>query len=261
MGCDAIDRAETLGAKPFRAERPKMAVVTPYYREGLEDLAAAHESVMRQDVSVTHIMVADGYPNEAISSWDCQHIKLPNAHRDAGNFARGIGALHAFQNGAQCVCFLDADNWLEHDHVSSLYRAMSGSAADVSVSRRTLRRLDRSMLDPFDRESDGIRFADTGTVMLCRSAIEIAALWATMPNELGGCGDQIIWAAIKSRGFKIARTERATMNYKTKWLIHYTGRGEQPPLNTVDLSVVRNSETYWCSLSDIERHKIILGRS
>ncbi|MBE7180317.1 MAG: glycosyltransferase, partial [Terriglobus roseus] len=194
-----------------------IAIVTPYYKEETDEILIAHHSVLQQDLAARHIVVADGHPNSALSLWACEHIVLPSAHRDAGNFARGVGALHAFQSGAEYVCFLDADNWLESRHVSSLCDHMASSGADVGVSRRILRRLDRSVLDPFDWESDGAQFADTGTVMLSRSAIEIAALWATLPAQLSGAGDQVIWAAINQRGFRVVRTEQATTNYKTKW--------------------------------------------
>lgn len=242
------------------AETQKVAVVTPYYKERLHELWLAHQSVMGQNTGVTHIMVADGHPNPAVATWNCQHLVLPCAHSDAGNFARGAGALHAFQVGAECVCFLDADNWLEPNHVSSLHGAILSDASDIGVSRRTLRRLDGTMLDALDPESDGQRFADTGTVMLRRSAIDIAALWTTLPRELSGAGDQVIWAAIKSRGFKISRTSLPTLNYKTKWAVHYRGRGEKPPAEAVDLTIVQDSEYYWQQLSDSEKRRIIIGR-
>lgn len=239
----------------------RICVITPYHKETLEVIDSAHKSVLQQDLKVTHIMVADGHPNPLVSTWDCHHIVLPEAHHDAGNFARGVGALHAFQRGAEYVCFLDADNWLETNHVSSLYQAMFKFNADIGVSRRMLRRLDCSILDPFDAESDGVRFADTGTVMLSRSAIEIAALWATLPVSLSGAGDQIIWSAIKHRGFKITLTELATMNYKTKWAVHYTGRNEDAPEGTVDLGYVRAANECWLLLPESDKRRLIVGRS
>jgi glycosyltransferase involved in cell wall biosynthesis len=237
-----------------------IAVVMPYFKEDTEELLFAHQSVLQQSRTARHIIVADGHPNPVVSAWACEHIVLPSAHRDAGNFARGVGALHAFQTGAEYVCFLDADNWLENNHVSSLCDHIVSSGADIGVSRRILRRLDRSILDPFDWESDGAQFADTGTVMLSRSTIDIAALWATMPVQLSGAGDQIIWAAINERRFRIVRTEQATTNYKTKWAVHYTGRGEVPPPGTVDLSYVQSAHEYWRILPEADRRRLLWGR-
>jgi hypothetical protein len=238
-----------------------VAIVTPYYTEAADELIVAHLSVLQQDMTVRHILVADGFPQPAVADWTCEHIVLPLAHRDAGNFARGVGALHAFQTGADYVGFLDADNWLQSNHASSLYGLMRRETADIGVCRRILRRLDRSILDPFDFESDGTGFADTGTVMLHRSAIEIAALWATLPVQLSGAGDRVVWAAINQRGFRIARTELATTNYKTKWAVHYTGRREQPPPGTVDLAYVQASERHWATLPDAEKRRLVLGRA
>lgn len=237
----------------------KISVITPYYKETTEQLLSMHRSVLRQDMKVTHVMVADGFPNASVSKWDCQHIILPTAHHDAGNFARGVGALHAFQSGADCVCYLDADNWLESGHVSSLFDAMSESKADVAVSRRALRRLDGSILEALDSESDAVRFADTSTMMLARSAIEISTLWITMPQQLSGAGDQIVWAAINQRGLKVARTGIPTMNYVTKWDVHYSGRGEVAPQGAVDLGIVRASEEFWKAMPEIDRRRLILG--
>jgi hypothetical protein len=244
-----------------RRRTMNIAIVTPYYKEAADELLVAHQSVLQQDMKVRHIMVADGFPQPGVADWDCEHIALPSAHRDAGNFARGVGALHAFQTGADFVGFLDADNWLQSNHASSLHGLMARTHADIGVCRRILRRLDRSILDPFDWESDGAGFADTGTVMLRRSAIEIAALWATLPVQLSGAGDRVVWAAINQRGFRIVRTELATTNYKTKWAVHYTGRREQPPTGTVDLAYVQASEMHWATLSDAEKRRIVLGRA
>ena len=101
-----------------------VAVITPYYKEHEDELRHACQSVVWQDLKAAHIMIADGHPNPNVAGWGYEHIVLPSAHRDAGNFARGVGVLHAFQSGADYVCFLDADNWLESNHVSSLCRAM-----------------------------------------------------------------------------------------------------------------------------------------
>lgn len=245
----------------FQNRQSKFAVVTPYYKEAVCELEKAHRSVLSQDVVVRHIMVADGFPNPAVGTWDCQHVVLPSAHRDAGNFARGVGALHAFQSGAEFVCFLDADNWLEPNHVSSLHEAITRHHSDIAVSRRALVRLDGSVLDPLDPESDGLRFADTGTVMLSRTALDIASLWTTLPTELWGAGDQFVWAAINHRGFKIAGTGLPTMNYRTKWAVHYAGRNETPPLGVVDLFAVKQSEQHWLSMTDMERRKVLLGHA
>ncbi|WP_204269457.1 hypothetical protein, partial [Escherichia coli] len=90
------------------------------YKEDIGDIRQAHESVLAQDLPCRHVLVADGFPKAEIDGWDCEHITLPTAHHDAGDFARGMGALHALNDGAEFVAFLDADNWLAPNHVSSL---------------------------------------------------------------------------------------------------------------------------------------------
>lgn len=237
----------------------KVAVVTPYYKEELAEIRQGHESVLAQDLPCRHVVVADGFPQRAIDGWDCEHIVLPTPHADKGDFARGMGALHAINDGAEFVAFLDADNWLEPQHISSLVGTALRNATAITTSRRALRRVDGTMLDPFDAESDGTRFADTGTILFHKSVIDIVALWAMMPRRIGNIGDQVVWAAIQARGYPHSNTGLATLNYRSKFRSHYLARGEQPPADAADLEHVQEGRQAWHGLNEHERRCLLIG--
>ena len=237
----------------------KIAVVTPYYREDLADIRASHESVIGQDLACRHVLVADGFPKAEIDGWACEHVVLPKAHADKGDFARGMGALHAINTGADFVTFLDADNWLAPNHISSLAAAALKNQTAITTSRRMLRRLDGTVLDPMDPESDGDRFADTGTILFHKSVIDIVSLWATMPASVGAIGDQIVWAAIKARRYPVSNTGAATLNYRTSFACHYQARNEAPPEGATDLAHIQAGHVAWAALNEHERRCMMIG--
>ena len=100
----------------------KAAVITPYYKEDISVLRRCHLSVLDQEVNCRHFMVADGFPNDSVSSWDCEHIILPSSHADNGNSPRAIGSISAMNQGYQLLLMLDADNWFCANHVSEALR-------------------------------------------------------------------------------------------------------------------------------------------
>lgn len=93
----------------------KVAVITPYYKESLDILQKCHESVKKQNHPSLHVMVADGFPVDDISQWDCNHIILPLGHNDIGSTPRLLGSYHAIGLGYDAIAFLDADNWYRED--------------------------------------------------------------------------------------------------------------------------------------------------
>ncbi len=182
----------------------RVSVITPYVQENLAVLEQAHRSVLDQTLPCTHVLVSDGSPKPELDGWDAEHIRLPHAHDDGGDLARGIGALHAISAGADAVAFLDADNWYEPDHVESLAALCGASGRLICTSARSIRRLDGSVLDAVDDESDGVGFADVNTLLIHRDAVDAVALWATMPPEVGPICDRAFWLLAHRRGYAAA---------------------------------------------------------
>ena len=125
---------------------PRVAVITPYYKEPLQVLRQCHESVLAQSEPCLHVLVADGHPRPRINRWQAEHVRLPRSHGDIGSTPRLIGSYHAIGLGVDAVAFLDADNWYRPDHIANLVTAMDEHQADFVSSSRTLCRLDGSVM-------------------------------------------------------------------------------------------------------------------
>lgn len=210
----------------------RIAVVTPYCRETLEQLQRCHESVAQQTIPTDHILVADGHPMAEVDTWKCIHIKAPH-HNDYGDTPRIIGTASASTLGYDAILLLDGDNWFDPDHVETLLAVQKQTGADVVTCPRTLRRSPDLSVMGVDFESDGVVFNDTNCYLLMRSAFPLFRAWSFKDQSLGIVGDRIFWNACKANAnesnIKIARSPKATINYVTTFSCHYTQYGEQAP--------------------------------
>jgi hypothetical protein len=157
-----------------------------------------------------------------------RHIRLDKAHGDYGNTPRGVGALLAISEGYDGIGFLDADNWLEPDHVEScLAAARTTPDADYVIARRFLRRPDASVI-PFreDRLPDHV---DTNCFFLLEGSYHMAHHFSTMPRAFSLVGDKVFYLALKAAGLIPARVPRKTVNYSCLWPTIYRLAGEEPP--------------------------------
>ncbi|MDG2287090.1 MAG: glycosyltransferase family A protein [Alphaproteobacteria bacterium] len=113
----------------------KIFVVTPYFEEPIEWLRECHESVMRQTVPCTHVMIADGNPRPEIDNWPVAHIVLPQGARDTGGTPRAIGGLYAQGQRADAVAYLDGDNWYFDNHIARMIQCVRHGGAARGDSR------------------------------------------------------------------------------------------------------------------------------
>jgi glycosyltransferase involved in cell wall biosynthesis len=237
----------------------RVAVITPYYRESDAILRQCLDSVAAQTVPCHHIMLADGYPLDWVAKRVGDHIAFGSPHRDFGNFGRGAGALHAFQAGYDFVAMLDADNWLQPQHVETLLACIETTGSHVAVSHRSLHRIDGSLLDAHDTESDGIRFADTSTYLFRRTMIDLMTVWTNMPREAGPVCDMIFWAALRERKIPVAVTGLPTLCYRTPYYVHYASRGETPPPDAKMPDAIDAAIEAWNRLPPAEQLAIVRG--
>lgn len=179
---------------------------------------------------VTHLMVADGFPRaKLVSKHTKDHIILPNANADYGDTPRSIGSIHAFSQGFDAVCWLDADNWLEPSHVQQAVDLVTRDPmVEIVTIPRNLYRPDQTLL-AVDTESDGLSFNDTNCYFVTRRAMNIACSWVFKDKRNAVVGDRFVWQA--AQRFSIARCSAATVNYESKVAVHYIERGEQPPVD------------------------------
>jgi glycosyltransferase involved in cell wall biosynthesis len=239
----------------------RVAVVTPYFREADDVLRKCLDSVSEQAHPVTHILVADGFPQDWAVRLVSHHVVLPGSgHGDNGNLARAVGASIAVSEGYDAIALIDADNWFQPDHISSLLTLHEKAGAAICTSARSLHRLDGSLLAAHDRESDGTGFADTSCLLYLRPAFGLLPLWGQMPRQFGPICDRIMWAAVQSRKIKTAHSGLPTMAFRSCYCNHYNDAGEIPAPDCKGPLEIEQLVASWNTMPEGERGRILFGR-
>lgn len=210
----------------------KVAMITPYYKESTAQLRRCHDSVRAQTVPVAHIMVADGEPHPWCDKQDVEHIKLPKSHGDAGATPRALGAISAFSRGYDAIGFIDADNWIEPDHVDNMIAVLKSTDAAVAVATRTIHALDGKPLYVDTWESNGRDFTDTNCLFLTKSTLHLMSGWVT-DDSLKLWSDRVFWNTVLKSKLPIASCTKPTVAYVTKWAAHYVNAGVEPSPDSV----------------------------
>lgn len=230
----------------------KVAVVTPYHKEPETVLRRCTESIAAQTVPVTHFMVSDGFPKGFLDATPVRHVKLGAAHADWGDTPRAVGSILAVREGYDAITYLDADNYFLADHLELMIEAQKSSGADVVAASRFFLRPDGSVL-PYP-EDPPEQHVDTSCMFIMRSAFGVTPLWALMPRHFSVMGDRIVWAAIKSRGYRWVRVEEKTVAYFTLWASMYRACGETPPPGAKEFTdMSKQALEWWRALPDTER--------
>lgn len=202
-------------------------VITPYYKEEPALLRRCMDSVRNQTVATVHLLVADGHPQDWIDSQAVRHLRLDRSHGDYGNTPRGVAAILAASEGFAPIIMLDADNWLEPQHVEVCLRA-AGPETDFVVARSLLRRPDGSIL-PIPTQPPA-EHVDTSCFAFFPGSYHALATWALMPQQMSPLGDRIFWAALRARELSgVAIENPATVNYHCIWESFYRALAEAPP--------------------------------
>jgi len=225
----AMLQAEIKKVPDGRPAKMRVAVVTPYYKEPKEWLERCLKSVKAQDHACEHFVIADGYPQAWLDNEGVRHIKLDIEHRDYGNTPRSIGAQLAVAEGFDAVAFLDADNWYSSNHISSCVDAALRSGADYVVSRRTLNRVDESVLPWVSREDEVGEHVDTSCFFILGGAFHALPRWLMMPKPMSALGDRYFLKSLRDEGLREVQTGRKTVHYLCGWADVYHAVGEQPP--------------------------------
>jgi glycosyltransferase involved in cell wall biosynthesis len=229
----------------------RFAVVTPYYKEPRETLERCMASVRAQTVGCDHFLVADGFPQDWIGESAVRHILLDRPHRDYGNVARGTGALLAVAEGYDGIGFLDADNYLDPDHVEACVVAGQGGA-DLVVAKRRLVRPDGSDFH-LAEEPDHV---DTSCWWFQPGSYHLLSLWVTIPREMTPIGDRVFSGLIDASRLTRAQAAKVTVNYTCMWEGVYRRFGETPPPGAkpdIDLPPVLE----WMSALSGEKRRVV----
>jgi hypothetical protein len=207
----------------------KVAVVTPYYKESEAVLRRCINSVSAQThTEITHYFVADGFPRPEVTTGVCNlvPINLPSAHGDFGCTPRSIGAMCALNENADIVCFLDADNLYQPDHVASLVRTYQqaskhGQVLDAVFSHRHIFLPGKEHLRLEDPEDLSRGHVDTSCFSFARSAAFMWTLWGMIPACWTPCCDRVMFDFARLNQLKAAWTGLHTVLYESNWSVHY----------------------------------------
>lgn len=208
---------------------PRVAVITPYYRESLDILRVCHKSVVAQTYACLHVLVADGEPDPDLDQWQAHHVILPVSHGDIGSTPRLIGCYHAIGLGVDAVAFLDADNWYEPGHIAALMDARETGQAAVASSSRMLCHIDGTAMAPCPLTNPG-RFVDTNCMLFGREAFSLLHHWVLMPDYGHLIGDRIMLHHVRASGLSHVHLQSPSVNYRCGKEGLYRQIGEKPPL-------------------------------
>ena len=220
----------------------RYAIITPYYKEPREMLQRCLESVKRQTMTADHFFVSDGFPQDWLDHACARHIRLGCAHRDAGNTARGIGALLAVSERYDGIGMLDADNWYDDDHIevcSAAATSIREAPADLVIARRRMMRMDGTPTD-FPEEPDHV---DTSCFWFLEGSFHLLHYWLTMPVVLAPICDRVFYSMIKSRNLALRHVPKITVNftYRNENLYRVLGETLPPDVKPViDLRPIFN---------------------
>ncbi|MDO6416387.1 glycosyltransferase [Sphingomonas sp. BIUV-7] len=213
---------------------PRIAVITPYYREPLAMLERCHRSVIAQGLPVDHLMVADGHALDAIDGWPVGHVKLPRSHGDNGNTPRGLGGLLAASEGHDFIAFLDADNWYHEGHLRSLVALWEQTRSPVCVSLRTFHDATGAQLPIREPDEEALRHVDTSCLLIHRSGFESLPVWLSMPKILSPICDRVFLAGLLHRKLAISLTGQRTLAFQTQYRQHFLSAGWPVPEGAKD---------------------------
>jgi hypothetical protein len=241
-----------------RGVEPRVLVITAYYKEERFFIERAIRSVARQTARVEgtaivdHMLVADGFAQDWIDGEAVRHVRLDRGHGDYGNTPRGVGTLLGIVELYDAICYCDADNWYEPDHVATCLAtaAAGGETTDYVIARRTMRRPDETIIPIQDEPIE--THVDTNCFFFLTGSFPYLHRFAEIPREMSIIGDRIFFGSLKKAGLRVAVTQKPTVAYHCLWDPVYRAVGETPPPGSkpaADISVV---DRWLASCSDRE---------
>jgi hypothetical protein len=233
----------------------KVAMITPYYKESRDMLERCMRSVQAQGLEVVHILVADGHAQDWIDGWPVRHLRLDCSHGDFGNTPRALGGLLAASEGFDAIGFIDADNWLEPQHVRDCLAAALAApqAVDYVVAGRRLVRMDGSVMPVMTSDDRDGSHVDTNCYFMLPGSFHTLGQWAVMPKPLSCVGDRVFLASLRQQGLRAARSAAASVNYLCTWACLFTAIGEAVPdyaKSSIDLGP---TSAWWRTLDPRQR--------
>jgi hypothetical protein len=147
--------------------------------------------------------------------------------------------------GADIVCFLDADNLFEPNHVSSLLdlyaqAAARGETLDAVFAYRHIFFPGHEHLRIKDAEDLRHTHVDTSCLSFAQSAAFMWPIWGMIPRALTPIGDRVMFNLLNLHQLKVAWTGLHTVLYESNWSIHYLTAGLPVPAHGLHDGTTKN---------------------
>lgn len=212
----------------------QVAMIVTCSHEPLAWIEQAIKSIVDQTHNTTPVIVCDGelgagYEESLKARFpSCDWIRSSVPHRDAGDWGRTAGALHAAASGYDAIGLLDGDNWLDPHHVEKLLAL----DVDVATSARFICHEDGRVLG-CDAEGDWMLHVDTSCFFFRPKAFGLLAHWSLIPRPLSPICDQLFWSYTKSlideSRLTHAHSPAPTVYFRSRYQVHYLAAGLEPP--------------------------------
>ena len=195
-----------------------MYIITPCFDEKKDVILKNIRSIQNQkNISIRFIqlIIFDGVKRNDLNFLKNKYknlylLNLRHNHNDYGDYVRKIGTKISLMNKASSVTYLDADNYVDTNHLQEIFDCHVFSNKNVIISNRRLIKENDNVV-----EEKKIKFFDTNTISFFNEYIDIGLLWGKYPRELSLIGDRIISYYIKSNfSNEIAFTNEYTINYQ-----------------------------------------------
>ncbi len=195
-----------------------LLIITPAYLESEKTLERNIVSVQQQSLKQKYCqyIIFDGVNVNKFLKEKYSGIKnlfffrVKRNHDDYGDYIRKLGTKIALRKGFNAITFLDADNYLDKNHLKQISTVHKSKKRNIIISKRRF-------IDTTGKEinASSNNFYDTNTMTFFNEHIKIGLLWAKYPKELSLIGDRIISHYINQRYFKeIGFVNKITLNYE-----------------------------------------------
>ena len=193
-------------------------IITPCFKEKKSIILRNFDSVKNQSLSSSNykqVVLFDGIDRNDLDYLTSRNVsnifffKLRNNHDDFGDYARKIGSKISILNKASAITFLDADNYIDENHLDEILKCHKRTKKNIIISDRYL--LDSSKNIIKEKKQN---FFDTNSMTFFHDMVKIGLLWARYPKQLSLIGDRIISHYIKMHySDQIGFTNKSTVFY------------------------------------------------
>jgi hypothetical protein len=112
-------------------EEWNITLISSYDNQTAHELRIFHESVLGQTQKVSHMMVANGFPNQEVLDWGVEHFVMPRDYQDQCALGQGLAGMFSFKLGCDAVIFFNQNHLMMPTFIKSVSDFMQKTQADI----------------------------------------------------------------------------------------------------------------------------------